>query len=539
MTISRRILRLCFLVQLMLLVALLTPGLYAAEYSCASGDVTCLIASINDANAVSGEHIISLEPGSYTLLTINNISDGRETGLPSITGRTTITAAADEPATIIERDSSAPFFRIFHISASGHLILEGVTIQRGGGLPADVSIGSAIFNRGTTSLYDSIIRDSSASSGAIHNTGTLNVFRSIIVDNHGGHEGGGIQNNRGNTLVENSTIAHNSSIGAGGIANFGGSLVIRNSAIHSNSTDIVQPGGGIFNAGGNVDILNSTIAQNQGSRVLGGGGIYNRDGTVSITNSTIRENHALSDFRAAGLVNDNGILRIQNSVVAGNILDRGGTVSADCSGTITSLGNNVIGDLGNCDINTQGSDRTGDPGLASLVQMGEDDQAGKAFYPVLVGSVVINAANPTVCSTTDQLGNPRVGSCDIGPIEFQERAQVAIDIRPRSDANRVNPHSTKSINVAIISENGFDAGTVDSGPVRFGASGIEAAPVNVAHRDVNRDGQRDLVLRFQIQDLGVACGATSLTLIGQLLDGQPIIGSAPIATTGCKQKKLN
>jgi hypothetical protein len=39
----------------------------AAEFSCASGDVTCLIAAINEANAVSGEHTIHLEPGSYTL----------------------------------------------------------------------------------------------------------------------------------------------------------------------------------------------------------------------------------------------------------------------------------------------------------------------------------------------------------------------------------------------------------------------------------------------------------------------------------------
>jgi hypothetical protein len=517
-------------------VALLTPRIYAAEYSCTSGDITCLIASINNANAVSGEHIINLEPGSYTLQTIDNISDARESGLPSVRGFIRIRAAADEPATIIERDLSAPFFRIFHVSASGQLIVEGVTIQRGGGLPADVSTGSAIFNLGTTSLYDSIVRDSTASSGAIHNAGTLNVFRSIIVDNHGGHEGGGIQNNRGNVLVENSTIAHNSSIGAGGIANFDGSLVIRNTAILLNTTDIVQTGGGIFNVRGNVDIFNSTIAQNQGSRVIGGGGIYNSAGTVSITNSTIRENHALSDFRAAGLVNDGGLLRIQNSVIAGNILDRGGTVSPDCSGAITSLGNNVFGDLGNCDITLQPTDLIGDPGLGALVQMGEDDQPGKAFYPVLPGSMIINRANPDACPVKDQLGNPRVGTCDIGAVEFQERTQVAIDIRPRSDANKVNPDSTKNINVAILSENGFDATTVDSNLVRFGATGTEAAPVHVAGRDVNRDGQRDLVLRFEIQKLGIECAATSLTLIGQLLDGQSIIGSAPVTTTGCKQK---
>jgi hypothetical protein len=59
MTISRHILRLRCVFQLVAFVALLTPRLYAAEYSCTSGGVSCLIASINDANALSGEHIIS------------------------------------------------------------------------------------------------------------------------------------------------------------------------------------------------------------------------------------------------------------------------------------------------------------------------------------------------------------------------------------------------------------------------------------------------------------------------------------------------
>jgi hypothetical protein len=48
--------------------------------------------------------------------------------------------------------------------------------------------------------------------------------------------------------VENSTIAHNISIGAGGISNQG-SLVIKNSAIIFNTTDLVQSGGDIFNSG--------------------------------------------------------------------------------------------------------------------------------------------------------------------------------------------------------------------------------------------------------------------------------------------------
>ena len=59
--------------------------LTAAEFFCLSGDVTCLIDSINEANGMPGEdHIIKLEPGIFTLRTVNNTTLlGGENGLPS------------------------------------------------------------------------------------------------------------------------------------------------------------------------------------------------------------------------------------------------------------------------------------------------------------------------------------------------------------------------------------------------------------------------------------------------------------------------
>jgi hypothetical protein len=409
--------------------------------------------------------------------------------------------------------------------------LNGVIIQRGG-IFADAVIGSAILNEGRTSVENSVVRESGAFRGAILNFGTLNVLRSLVLDNGGGHDGGAIRNEGGNVVVENSTIAHNRSIGAGGISNSSGSLVVRNSAVVFNTTDNVQPGAGILNLSGTVEVDNSTIAKNLGG--LQGGGIYNF-GFVTIKNSTIRENQ--SRLSGAGIFNG-GILQLQNTIIAGNTLSdqflSSGPGPNDCAGSISSFGNNLVG---NCDINLQPNDLTGDPGLGSLAELGEDDQPGKAFYPVLPGSVVINAANFAACSPTDQLGNPRVGACDIGAIEFQGRTQVALDITPRREANKVNPRSTNSIAVAVLSESGFDATTIDSDLVRFGATGSEAAPVRIAHRDINRDGLRDLILRFQIQELGIECGATSVTLTGQVLNGQAIIGSSPITTTGCKQTK--
>ena len=398
---------------------------------------------------------------------------------------------------------------------------------------------------GVTSLRDSIVTDSVAQSeGTIHNTGTLNVFRSIIADNVGGFFGGGINNSPGGSaLVENSSIAHNASTVGGGIFNEG-SLVVRNSAIIFNRTDFVQAGGGINNDGGSVEIVNSTIAKNMAGGFFGGGGggVANFGGEVSITNSTIREN-IIFDFPVGGGIANRGggTLKIRNTIVAGNTFEDlpFETGPSDCGGTITSLGNNLVGepDFG-CNIDLQPSDLTGDPGLGALVGTGENDLPGKAFYPVLAGSPVIDKGNPNACLQTDQLGNLRVGICDIGSVEFRGPMMVSVDIRPKKDASRINPDSTNNINVAILSVNGFDATTVHANTVRFGATGTEAAPIQGAIRDVDGDGRFDMVLRFAIPDTGITCGDTSASLTGQTAQGLSIIGSSPIKTVQCPKQKV-
>src|SRR5262249_15214226 len=239
---------------------------------------------------------------------------------------------------------------------------------------------------------------------------------SIIADNFSGHIGGGIVNQAGGKLlVGNSTIARNSSDGAGGIRN-DGSLILRNSAIIFYTAAGLCLGGGLVNSRGLVEIANSTIAKNVAA--TGGGGVWNgSSGQVSITNSTIRENEISGFGSGGGIANVSGTLRVQNTIVAGNTVRAAPFGSGpDCVGTITSLGNNLVGDQSGCDINLQPSDQTGDPELGDLTGTAEEDLPGRAYYPVLVGSVVINRANPDTCPETDQLGNPRFGICDIGAV---------------------------------------------------------------------------------------------------------------------------
>src|SRR5262249_45318476 len=103
---------------------------HAAEFFCSSGNVTCLIAAINQANTQAGPDTINLDPGTYTLTSINNVTNGNN-GLPSITSDITINGE-DAATTIIERGLGAPVFRIFAVAVSGKLTLNGLAVARGG-----------------------------------------------------------------------------------------------------------------------------------------------------------------------------------------------------------------------------------------------------------------------------------------------------------------------------------------------------------------------------------------------------------------------
>ena len=204
---------------------------------------------------------------------------------------------------------------------------------------------------------------------------------------------------------------------------------------------------------------------------------------------------------------------------------------------ITSLGNNIIGDPTGCDITLLPNDLTGDPGLDAFTDNGTP---GNGHFPLLETSRAIDAVNNEVCFSnpvlaTDQIGNPRVGICDIGAIEFEPVPvlTVALDVRPGSAENPVNPKSKGVIPVAILSTNSFDASTIDQASLRFGP-GQALAEGNGHLVDLNGDGQLDLLLHFRTQDAGIQCGESSVSIIGQTVNGIPIQGSDSITTVGCK-----
>ena len=162
------------------------------------------------------------------------------------------------------------------------------------------------------------------------------------------------------------------------------------------------------------------------------------------------------------------------------------------------------------------------------------------FSAASVGShtVEVFVTDPTVLVRNDTDGVLKQSRTWDVVVKSAGKLVVAIDIGPKSDADRINPNSTKNINVAVFSRDGLDANTIDLNSVRFGSTGTEATPVNVFLRDVDGDGQRDLVFRFQIQDTGIVCGDTLARLTGQTFGGDSIIGSSPIRTVRCKANSL-
>jgi len=104
----------------------------------------------------------------------------------------------------------------------------------------------------------------------------------------------------------------------------------------------------------------------------------------------------------------------------------------------------------------------------------------------------------------------------------------------------INPRSKGGIWVAILSDTDPDSpfgppSQVDIPTVEFGPDGAKAIRHKV--KDINKDGVGDLLLRFKIRKMGIACGDTEATLTGSTYAGQMIEGSDAIKTIGCPKKK--
>ena len=250
------------------------------------------------------------------------------------------------------------------------------------------------------------------------------ITRSFISENAaaaggGFNGGGGIVSFGGIVTIADSTVSKNSAldVAGGGILNWAGTMSITNSTISDNEGGS-SFGAGIYNTGtSTMTIINSTVSGNRLRPAFDGAGIYN-GGNMTVINSTISGNSVYDGYTGGGILN-RGSLEMENTILALNTVEGFGpapiSVPNDCTGTLTSLGNNLIGDPTGCTINLQSTDLTGDPGLGAFV---DDGAPGNGRFPLLATSQAVNAGSDSACPPTDQLDTPRRSPCDIGAVEF-------------------------------------------------------------------------------------------------------------------------
>ncbi len=124
--------------------------------------------------------------------------------------------------------------------------------------------------------------------------------------------------------------------------------------------------------------------------------------------------------------------------------------------------------------------------------------------------------------------NQRVQDIPAQPYVVTVLPPLAVDIKPGSFPNSINPGSRGKIPVAILSTLAFNAPSrVDKNSLTFGRTGNEQslAFCNSGGEDVNGDGLLDLVCHFNTPDTGFTPGDTQGVLKGKTVDHIPFLGT--------------
>ena len=112
--------------------------------------------------------------------------------------------------------------------------------------------------------------------------------------------------------------------------------------------------------------------------------------------------------------------------------------------------------------------------------------------------------------------------------------EVSIDIRPLFRTNFIRENSRFSVIVAIKTQAGFNALDVDPATAQFGPNGAPSRRLRINKLDIDRDGDKDLLLKFRIRDTGIACGDTEVSVTAQTFAGELIQGSDSVFVIGCR-----
>ncbi len=381
---------------------------------------TSLRAAIMEANALGGTHKILLSAETYALSIAGASEDLAATGDLDITANIEFIGAGASSTTI----DAAGLDRVFEVLNSAIVDFSGLTVTGGS---ADDG-GGLLIHSGTVTIVDSTFSMNNATSrgGGISISGGLtSLTRVDIRNNTSTNIGGGLHNDfSAQTTIVESTIDNNMALSGGGISVNSGTVEVTASTISNNST--TSTGGGVFlNGATTLTLDNSTVSGNSSTQ----GGGFSVQGTLIATSSTITANSATGAGGGIERLDVGASVSLQNTIVAANT----GSSGADLAGlNFTSLGNNLIGDIGTATGLSDGvnGDLVGDSAGSGVIDplLGPlaDNGGTTLTHTPLAGSPAIDAGGSAGSLVTDQRGAPRVldgngdqaATIDIGAVEF-------------------------------------------------------------------------------------------------------------------------
>jgi predicted outer membrane repeat protein len=265
--------------------------------------------------------------------------------------------------------------------------------------------------------------------------------------------GGGLYNDSGSPTLTNVTFSANTA-SSGGAGPLGG--------VSAAST--AGSGGGLYNNYGSPTLTNVTFSGNLAGSL--GGGMYNLSSlSPSLANVTFSANNA-GEY-GGGLYNDNSYPTVLNSILWGNTAV-GGTQIYNFYSTPSLAYSDV---QGGCPAGAACSNLiSSDPLLGPLGTYG----GGTQVFPLLPGSLAIDAGDDATCALTDQRNVSRWQGmgCDMGA--FESRG-FGLSITS-GDGQTTHIRRAFALPLALSVSSAYDE-PVDGGVIRFNlpASGPSAA----------------------------------------------------------------
>lgn len=274
--------------------------------------------------------------------------------------------------------------------------ISGVRLRRGG-------TGAIYMPEGALTLRDCVIVENNGQAVLAWNDLTVDncVFSNNLSPERNTRDyGAAIYVMAGTTTISNSTFDDNNSADGCGAIYSRSNMTIRNSTFSNNKTTGTNSsqGGALCSLSG-LTIESSTFSGNY-SRGAGGAIL---GGTGTLTGVTFKDNFSPMGGNS---INGGGGLIVSRSIVE------------NCGSSVSSGGDNLVGDATCFPASTEKNDRIGiDPRVGALADNGGPTQtmALRDGSPA-IDQVIVNAAS---CTGTDQRGHARPGGphCDIGAYE--------------------------------------------------------------------------------------------------------------------------